>query len=205
MREVDYLVREGLAEPSSSPWSSPCLLVPKSDGNYRFCTDYRKINAVTVPDCFPLPRMEDCIDNLSSAQFVSKLDLLKGYWQVPLTPRASEISAFVTPDSFMQYRVMAFGLRNVPATFQRLVNAVLAGVSNCSTYLDDLVVYLTSWSEHLSLLGIVFQRLEAASLTLNLAKCEIGKAEVYLGKQVGQGQVRPVEAKIVAIRISGKV
>lgn len=198
--EVDYLVREGLAEPSSSPWSSPCLLVPKSDGNYRFCTDYRKINAVTVPDCFPLPRMEDCIDNLGSAQFVSKLDLLKGYWQVPLTPRASEISAFVTPDSFMQYRVMAFGLRNAPATFQRLVNTVLAGVSNCSAYLDDLVVYSMSWSEHLSLLGTVFQRLETASLTLNLAKCEIGKATItYLGKQVGQGQVRPVEAKIAAI------
>lgn len=163
--EVDYLVREGLAELSSSPWSSPCLLVPKSDGNYRFCTDYRKINAVTVPNCFPMPRMEDCIDNLGSAQFVSKLDLLKGYCQVPLTPRASEISAFVTPDSFMQYRVMAFGLRNAPATFQRLVNTVLAGVSNCSAYLDDLVVYSTSWSEHLSLLGTVFQRLEAASLT----------------------------------------
>lgn len=107
--EVDYLVREGLAKPSSSPWSSPCLLVPKSDGNYRFCTDYRKINAVTVPDCFPLPRMEDCIDNLGSAQFVSKLDLLKGYWQVPLTPRASEISAFVTPDSV--HAISGYGFR----------------------------------------------------------------------------------------------
>lgn len=145
-------------------------------------------------------RIEDCIDNLGSAQFVSKLDLLKGYWQVPLTSRASEISAFVTPDSFMQYRVIAFGLRNAPATFQRLVNTVLARVSNCSAYLNDLVVYSMSWSEHLSLLGTVFQRLETASLTLNLAKCEIGKATItYLGKQVGQGQVRPVEAKIAAI------
>lgn len=99
----------------------------------------------------------------------------------------------------MQYRVMAFGLRNAPATFQTLVNTVLAGVSNCSAYLDDLVVYSASWSEHVSLLGTVFQRLEDASLTLNLAKCEIGKATVtYLGSQV-QGQVRPVEAKISAI------
>lgn len=96
-QEVEYLLKEGLAEPSVS---SPCILVPKADGGVRFCTDYRKVNSVTVSDCFPLPRMEDCIDNVGSAKFVSKLDMLKGYWQVPLTARASEISAFVTPDGF---------------------------------------------------------------------------------------------------------
>ncbi len=125
--EVDYLLEHGLAKPSCSPWSSPCLLVPKSDGTARFCTDYRKVNAVTIPDCFPLPRMEDCVDNLGSARYVSKLDLLKGYWQVPLTSSASDISAFVTPDSFLQYSVMAFGMRNAPATFQRLIN--IAGLA----------------------------------------------------------------------------
>lgn len=139
--EVEYLLEHGFAQSSCSPWSSPCLLVPKSDGTVRFCTDYRKVNAVTVPDCFPLPRMEDCVDNLGSACYVSKLDLLKGYWQVPLTARASDISAFVTPDSFLQYSVMAFGMRNAPATFQRLINIVLAGVPKCNAYLDDLVVF----------------------------------------------------------------
>ncbi len=150
--EVDYLVENGLAVPSCSPWSSPCLLVPKPDGTYRFCTDYRKVNSVTVSDSYPLPRMEDCIDNLGSAQFVSKLDLLKGYWQVPLTPRACEISAFITPDNFLQYSVMAFGMQNAAATFQRLVNIVLAGVPNRNAYLDDLVVYSFDWAEHLALL-----------------------------------------------------
>lgn len=115
---------------------SPC-----PDGTFRFCTDYRKVNSVTVPDSYPLPRMEDCIDNLGSAKFATKLDLLKGYWQVPLTSRAAEISAFVTPDDFLQYKVMAFGLRKAPATFQPLVNTVLSGVSNCNAYLDDLVIY----------------------------------------------------------------
>ncbi|KAL1269167.1 hypothetical protein QQF64_031456 [Cirrhinus molitorella] len=147
-----------------------------------------------------MPRMEDYIDSVGSAKFVSKLDLLKGYWQVPLTPRASEISAFVTSDCFLQYKVMAFGLHNAAATFQRLVNLVLADVPNCNAYLDDLVVYSQSWSEHVSLLELVFKRLQEASLTLNLAKCEIGKATAtYLGKQVGYGQVRPVMAKISAI------
>ena len=198
--EVQYLVDHGLAGPSSSSWSSPCILVPKPDSTFRFCTDYRKVNAVTKPDSFPLPRMEDCVDRVGSAHVVTKLDLLKGYWQVPLTPRAAEISAFVTPECFMQYSVMAFGLRNAPASFQRLMNKVLAGIQNCEVYLDDIVLHSSSWSSHLELIHTVFHRLGDASLTLNLAKCEFGKGTVtYLGKQVGQGQVRPVEAKIQAI------
>lgn len=100
-QEVKYLVEHGLAVPSVSAWSFPCVLVPKPDGTSRFCNDYRKVNGVTKPDSFPLPRMEDYIDQVGSANFVTKLDLLKGYWQVPLTPRASDISAFVTPDSFL--------------------------------------------------------------------------------------------------------
>ncbi len=198
--EVEYLLKNDLAKPSCSPWSSPCLLVTKSDGSARFCTDYRKVNAVTIPDCFPLPRMEDCVDTLGPAKFVSKLDLLKGYWQVPLTARASDISAFVTPDSFAQYCVMAFGMWNAPATFQRLINMVLSGVPNCNAYLDDLVIYSSDWNDHVAILRDVFSRLTEASLTLNLAKCGFGQATItYLGREVGQGQVRPVEAKVTAV------
>ena len=199
-KEVDYLVDNGLATASASPWSSPCILIPKPDGTFRFCTDYRRVNSVTVPDSYPLPRMDDCVDTIGSAQYVTKLDLLKGFWQVSLSARACEISAFVTPDSFQQYTVMAFGMRNAPATFQRLVNCVLAGVPSCTAYLDDLVVYSKQWGEHMATLKQVFQRLAGASLTLNLAKCEFGRATVtYLGRQVGRGVVRPVEAKVAAI------
>ena len=197
--EVDYLLENNLAQPSSSPWSSPCLLVPKPDATVRFCTDYRKVNHVTVPDSFPMPRVDDCVDTIGSARYVTKLDLLKGYWQVPLSQRASAISAFVTPDNFLQYSVMAFGMRNAPATFQRLVNIVFSGVPNCTAYLDDVVIHSSEWPAHVDSLRTVFQRL-TLSLTLNLAKCEFGKATVtYLGKQVGGGQVRPLEAKIAAI------
>ena len=144
--------------------------------------------------------MEDCIDRVGSANFVTKLDLLKGYWQVPLTPRASDISAFVTPDTFLQYTVMPFGLRNAPATFQRLMHRVLSGVENCEAYLDDVVAYSSTWSDHLHTLSLIFSRLREASLTLNLAKYEFGKATVtYLGKQVGQGHVRPLAEKVQAI------
>ncbi len=144
-KEVDYLLRNGLAVPSSSAWSSPCLLVLKTDGMFRFCTDYRKLNNVTKPDSFPLPRMEDCIDRVGAVSFVTKLDLMKGYWQVPLTARASDVSAFVKPVDFLQYTVMTFGITNAPATFQRLMQRVLSGVTNCVAYLDDVVVYSHSW------------------------------------------------------------
>ena len=199
-KEVDYLLENGLAIPSSSPWSSPCLLVPKSDGSQRFCTDYRKVNNVTKPDSYPLPRMEDCVDRVGAAKFVTKLDLLKGYWQVPLTARASDISAFVTPDGLFQYTVMPFGLRNAPATFQRLMHNVLRGVENCEVYLDDVVAYSDTWSEHMHTLGLICGRLGEANLTLNLSKCEFGRATVtYLGKEVGQGLVRAIDAKVKAI------
>lgn len=100
----------------------------------------------------------------------------------------------------MQYSVMAFGLRNAPATFQRLVNLVLSGVTNCNAYLDDLVVLSLNWSDHMDTLNIVFRRRGEPNLMLNLAKCEFAKATVtYLGKQVGRGQVRPVDAKLSAI------
>lgn len=153
--ETEYLLKHGLAVPSQSPWSSPCLLVPKPDFTHRFCTDYRKVNNLTKPDSFPLPRIEDCIDRVGAAKYVTKLDLLKGYWQVPLTPRASEISAFVTPDNFLQYTVLAFEMRNAPATFQRLMQKVLFDVPNCDAYIDDVVLYSDSWQEHVNNLVVV--------------------------------------------------
>lgn len=171
-KQVDYMVQHGIAEPSMS---------------------------VTKPDCYPLPRMEDCVDRVSGAKFVTKLDLLKGYWQVPLTDRA-KIAAFVTPDDFLQYTVMAFGMRNAPATFQQLMNVVLSGLSFSEAYLDDLVVYSNSLVEDVDHLQTVFSRLKEAGLTVNLSKCEFAQATVtYLGKVVGGGQVRPVQAKVESI------
>ncbi|KAL6484124.1 hypothetical protein MHYP_G00061690 [Metynnis hypsauchen] len=199
-QEAEYLLENGFAVPSNSPWCSPCLLVLKPDTTYRFCTDYRKVNAITVPDSFPLSRMGDCVDRVGSAKFVTKLDLLKGYWQVPLTSRASDISAFATPDTFLQYTVMAFRLQNAPATFQRLMTIVLGDVLNCDAYLDDIVVYSDTWEPHMQLLETVFTRLREASLVLNLGKCKFGKCVVaYLLKVVGNGMVRPLDAKVQAI------
>ncbi|XP_058618161.1 uncharacterized protein LOC131531435 isoform X1 [Onychostoma macrolepis] len=154
-KEIKYMLDHNIAVHSSSDWASPCLLVGKSDGTVRFCTDFRKVNSLTRPDCFPLPRIEDCVDQVGSAKFVSKFDLLKGYWQVPLTKRAQEISSFVTPSGLFSYQVMSFGLRNAPATFQRLMNTVISGLEGCAVYLDDLVVFSDSWESHLKRLRSV--------------------------------------------------
>lgn len=149
--EIQYMLENGIAEPSSSSWASPCLLVEKADKSPRFCTDYRKVNAVTKPDVYPLPRIEDCIDQVGAARFISKFDLLKGYWQIPLTDRAREVSAFITPSGLFSYTVMSFGLRNAPATFQRLMNMVVSGLEGCGVYLDDVVIYNSMWEDHLAL------------------------------------------------------
>lgn len=192
--------KKDVAETSFSSWASLCILVPKSDGTMCFCTDFRRVNSVTRLDSFPLPRMDDCIDQVGAAKFVSKFDLLKGYWQVPLSRCAREIAAFITPKGLYSYKVMPFGLQNSPATFQRLMNHVVGGMQGCAVYLDDVVIYSDTWDSHLERMQELFTHLAEARLTVNLAKCEFARATVtYLGRVVGQGQVRPVNAKIQAV------
>ena len=201
-KEVQYMLKNDIIEESQSNWSSPCILVPKHDGGFRFCTDFRKVNDKTKSDSFPIPRIADCIDQIGNAKFVSTFDMLKGYWQVPLTRRAPEISAFVTPSGLYQYKVMPFGMKNAPATFQRMVNKLVRDIDGCEGYIDDVVIYSDNWSDHIHQIKRFFQIMREAKLTINLMKSEFGKATVkYLGHIVGQGQVRPLDAKIQTIVI----
>ena len=199
-KEVQYMLKNDIIEESQSNWSSPCILVPKHDGGFRFCTDFRKVNDKTKSDSFPIPRIADCIDQIGNAKFVSTFDMLKGYWQVPLTQRAREISAFVTPSGLYQYKVMPFGMKNAPATFQRMVNKLVRDIDGCEGYIDDVVIFSDNWSDHIRQIKSFFQIMREAKLTINLMKSEFGKATVkYLGHIVGQGQVRPLDAKIQTI------
>ena len=199
-KEVQYMLKNDIIEESQSNWSSPCILVPKHDGGFRFCTDFRKVNDKTKSDSFPIPRIADCIDQIGNAKFVSTFDMLKGYWQVPLTQRAREISAFVTPSGLYQYKVMPFGMKNAPATFQRMVNKLVRDIDGCEGYIDDVVIFSDNWSDHIRQIKRFFQIMREAKLTINLMKSEFGKATVkYLGHIVGQGQVKPLDAKIQTI------
>ena len=123
--EVTYLLENGFAYASKSPWAFPCLLVPKEGGSFRMCTDYRQVNSKTIKDSYPLPRLDDTIDSIGNAKYVTKLDLLKGYYQVELTEKAKTISAFITPFGLFQHEVMPFGLSNAPSTFKRLINHII--------------------------------------------------------------------------------
>ena len=160
----------------------------------------RKVNDKTKSDSFPIPRIADCTDQIGNAKFVSTFDMLKGYWQVPLTQRAREISAFVTPSGLYQYKVMPFGMKNAPATFQRMVNKLVRDIDGCEGYIDDVVIFSDNWSDHIRQIKRFFQIMREAKLTINLMKSEFGKATVkYLGHIVGQGQVSPLDAKIQTI------
>ncbi|XP_076036537.1 uncharacterized protein LOC143022279 [Oratosquilla oratoria] len=199
--EVQRLQELGIVEPSHSPWASPVVLVPKPDGSMRLWIDYHRVNAVTRADGYPLPRIDDVIDDVGAARWVTKLDLLQGYYQVRLTERSKAISAFVTPEGLYQFTVLPFGLRNAPSTFQRLMNFLTTGLEGVRCYLDDIVVFGDTWEEHLDRLRALFAVLAANSLTVNLAKSEFGHAQItFLGHVVGRNEVRPVAAKIAAIQ-----
>ena len=147
-KEVDYLLQQNLIEPSYSPWASPSLLVPKPDGSFRLCTDYRKLNSITVPDAYPLPRIEDLLDEIGQAKFVSTIDLQKGYYQIGLTERAKTLSAFTTPFGLFQYKVMPFGMTNAPSTFQRAISHTISSLEGVMSYIDDIVVFSDTWEQH---------------------------------------------------------
>lgn len=137
-KENQYLLDNKLAEHGISPWASPCILVPKADGTYRFCTDFRKVNSVTVMDSFPLPLIEELLDRVGGAKFVSTVDLNKGFWQIPLTDRAKTISS-VTLQGLFSYTVLSLSLCNSLATLQRVIN-VIRCLPGTVAYIDDLVL-----------------------------------------------------------------
>ena len=141
-RALKEMQEQDVIEPSASPWSSPIVLVSKTDGSSRFCVDYRKLNDVTYKDSYPLPRLDDTIKTLSGAKWLSMLDLKSGYWQVKLDDCAREKTAFSTGSGLWQFKVMPFGLCNAPATFERLMEQVLISLpaSVALVYLDDILV-----------------------------------------------------------------
>uniref|UniRef100_A0A8C3P213 Gypsy retrotransposon integrase-like protein 1 n=1 Tax=Chrysemys picta bellii TaxID=8478 RepID=A0A8C3P213_CHRPI len=201
-REIQDMLQMGVIRPSKSAWASPVFLVPKPDGEIRFCVDYRKLNAVTCPQNYPIPRTDELLEKLGRAQFISTLDLTKGYWQVPLDDPAKERSAFITHVGLYEFNVLPFGLRNAPAIFQRLVNNLLDGFGEFAVaYLSNVAIFSDSWAEHLGHLQAVFQRIREAGLTVQAKKCQIGLNRVtYLGHQVGQGTINPLRAKVNAIQ-----
>ena len=188
---VQDMLENGVVRPSSSPWASPIVLVEKKDGTFQFCVDYRRLNSVTKMDVFPLPRIDDTLDLLSQSKYFTTLDLMSGYWQVQMDKDSQEKTAFTTHAGLYEFRVMPFGLCNVPATFQRLMETLLADLvrDRCVVYLDDILVVGETFEAHLENLQKVFDRLQQANLRLQPKKCYFASPQVdYLGYRVsGEG------------------
>ena len=202
-REVQKLLDSGCIETSTSPWASPVVLVAKPDKSWRFCIDFRMLNAHTVRDVYPLPRIQDTLHMLGGKSYFTTLDLLSGFWQIRLTDAAKAKTAFVTTEGLYQFRVLAMGLANAPAVFQRAMDKVLASLKwkCCLIYIDDILVYSDTWEQHLRDLAAVFDRLAKHGLFVKPTKCGFGSRRIqYLGHEVAADGIRPSRKHVEAVR-----
>ena len=197
------MLEEGIIEESSSPWCSPIVLAKKKDGSFRFCVDLRAVNAVTQSLPVPLPRVDESLDSLAGGKFFTTLDMASGYWQVDLAEKDKEKTAFSTGKGLHQFRAMPFGLKNAGATFQRLMELVLAGMDSksCLVYINDIIVFGDTEQSHLKNLKEVFQRIRTAGMKLKPRKCCLALDEVvFLGHKVGKNGVQPDPANVEKVR-----
>ena len=206
--QIEAMAAQGLIEPSTSPWSSRLVCVPKKSAGgekteVRVCVDFRDVNALCAKDAYPAPNVETVIDRLNEAAWFSSIDLQKGYHQIPLTERAKDICSFRCPFGFYRYTRLPFGVMNAPAYFQRMMDSILQGLTwtTCMVYMDDVIIFAKTWEEHLARLRAVLDRLRAAGLTCGFKKCRFGKEQIaYLGHVVSAKGVQPDDAKARAVQ-----
>ena len=200
---LDEMLNSGVIEPSNSEWASPVCLVKKKDGSFRFCIDYRRVNAVSKKDAYPIPDIQDALDHLKGARHFATLDLIAGYWQISMTQRAKERSAFCTRRGLFQFTRMPFGLSGAPGSFCRLMSSVLRDQlwRICLCYLDDIVIFGRTPEELLERIRMVLDRLRQVGLKVKPSKCEFFKTEVkFLGHMVSSQGIEPLPEKLDTIR-----
>ncbi|KAJ2941462.1 hypothetical protein O0L34_g3683 [Tuta absoluta] len=201
--EIDKMLREGVIEPCSSPWAAPVVLVPKPNGSIRLCVDYRRLNAITVPDTNPIPRIDDLLHAAKPTPYMTSLDLKAGYWQVKIRPEDEDKTGFITPFGIYRFKRMPFGLRNAPATFQRLIDRFRLKLEHIKilAYLDDIIIFSETFDKHLTDLRDVLQKMREFNLTVNEQKCRFCRSSIkYLGHIITpEGlQTDPEKAKAIA-------
>ena len=199
-REFEELERLGIVRRSNSQWSSPLHIVKKKDGGLRPCGDYRRLNERTIADRYTLPNIQDCTAQLAGKCVFSKVDLVKGYHQVPMHPNDIAKTAIATPFGLYEYLRMPFGLKNATQTFQRLMDEVTSGLDNVYVYLDDVLVFSENHDQHERDLKNLFDRLEQYGLVVNPAKCVLGVSRLnFLGYEIDSKGAQPPRDSVEAI------
>jgi hypothetical protein len=199
-KEFEKMEAEGIVRRSTSPWASPLHMVQKPDGSWRPCGDFRRLNMVTQVDSYPLPNMLDFSANVANCKIFSKIDLRKGYYQVPMNQADIPKTAVATPFGLYEFTKMPFGLRNAGSTFQRLMDRVLSGLAFCFWYLDDIIAASPDAATHSLHLKQLFTRLDEAGLVVNPSKCVLAVPQIeFLGHQVTAAGVRPLQDHVKAV------
>ncbi|CAF1023351.1 unnamed protein product [Rotaria magnacalcarata] len=199
---VQEFLDASLISESASPYAAPAMLIKKKDASFRFVVDYKRLNAITIKDSYPLPNMEDTIQKLGKGfSYFSKLDLKSGFYQIPINQCDKEKTAFITPFGLYQFNVLPMGLRNSPPTFQKVMTETLKSCRQfCLVYLDDIIVFSKSFSEHMEHLKLVFLALQDKNLVLNPPKCELAVQQIdYLGHTINKNCIMPMKEKIDTI------
>ncbi|GFY29655.1 retrovirus-related Pol polyprotein from transposon 297 [Trichonephila clavipes] len=195
------MLKLGIIEVGELDYMSPMILVEVAGKEPRPCIDYRKLNGIIRTEYFPLPNIEERVEKVSEAKFITVLDLSKGYWQIPLSKTAQRYAAFCT--SFGTYRPlrMSFGLKNAPYFFSKLIAELLNGREDFVVpYLDDIAIFSDTWESHIKHMETVLQRIKRAKLTIKPSKCKFAQQNVkFLGHIVGQGFRTPSEIKVQAV------
>jgi transposase InsO family protein len=200
--EVDKLLFDNIIRPSTSPWSSPVILKKKPDGTFRFLVDFRRLNSVTKKDSYPQPSAEELLLRLAGHRYFTKLDLKSGYFQIPITDADKEKTAFVTPDGHYEFNVLAQGLMNAPATFQRVMNNLIATGrwDYVVVYLDDIVIFSHTLEEHQRHVDEILSILARARFKVSPPKCCIAAQRIeFLGHFVTSSMVEPSPGKVQVI------